>query len=42
MLRRNTPDQIVVEHPDTKYTHDSGTTNASCQTVFAGEAAHQS
>jgi len=37
-----TPDQIVVEHPDTKYTPDSGTTTASRQTVFAGEAAHQS
>lgn len=36
------PDTIVVEHPDTKYTPDSGTTTASRQTVFAGEAAHQS
>lgn len=36
------PDQIVVEHPDTKYTPDSGTTTASRQTTFAGEAAHQS
>jgi aldehyde oxidoreductase len=36
------PDQIVVEHPDTKYTPDSGTTTASRQTVFAGEAARQS
>jgi len=36
-----TPDKIVVEHPDTKYTPDSGTTTASRQTVFAGEAAHQ-
>ncbi|AWK49909.1 selenium-dependent xanthine dehydrogenase [Clostridium beijerinckii] len=36
-----TPNQIVVEHPDTKYTPDSGTTTASRQTVFAGEAAHQ-
>ncbi|WP_411681444.1 selenium-dependent xanthine dehydrogenase [Clostridium thailandense] len=35
------PDQIIVEHPDTKYTPDSGTTTASRQTVFAGEAAHQ-
>ena len=34
--------QIVVEHPDTKYTPDSGTTTASRQTVFAGEAARQS
>lgn len=37
-----TPNQIVVEHPDTKYTPDSGTTTASRQTVFTGEAAHQS
>ena len=36
------PEQIVVEHPDTKYTPDSGTTTASRQTTFAGEAAHQS
>ncbi|MBV7274938.1 selenium-dependent xanthine dehydrogenase [Clostridium sp. PL3] len=36
------PDQIIVEHPDTEYTPDSGTTTASRQTVFAGEAAHQS
>ncbi|NJP40498.1 selenium-dependent xanthine dehydrogenase [Oscillospiraceae bacterium HV4-5-C5C] len=35
------PDLIVVEHPDTKYTPDSGTTTASRQTVFAGEAARQ-
>lgn len=35
------PHQIVVEHPDTKYTPDSGTTTASRQTVFTGEAAHQ-
>lgn len=34
-------DSIVVEHPDTKYTPDSGTTTASRQTVFAGEAAHR-
>lgn len=34
-----TPDLVVVEHPDTKYTPDSGTTTASRQTVFAGEAA---
>lgn len=34
------PDKIVVENPDTKYTPDSGTTTASRQTVFAGEAAH--
>lgn len=31
-------DLIVIEHPDTKYTPDSGTTTASRQTVFAGEA----
>lgn len=36
------PDQIIVEHPDTKYTPDSGTTTASRQTTFAGEAAHKS
>lgn len=35
------PDSIVVEHPDTKYTPDSGTTTASRQTVFAGEAARR-
>lgn len=29
---------IIVEQPDTKYTPDSGTTTASRQTVFAGEA----
>lgn len=32
---------ILVEHPDTKYTPDSGTTTASRQTVFAGEAARR-
>lgn len=37
-----TPDKIIVEHPDTKYTPDSGTTTASRQTTFAGEAARQS
>jgi len=37
-----TPNQIIVEHPDTKYTPDSGTTTASRQTTFAGEAAHKS
>lgn len=37
-----TRDKVVVEHPDTKYTPDSGTTTASRQTVFAGEAARQS
>lgn len=34
-----TTDKLVVEHPDTSYTPDSGTTTASRQTVFAGEAA---
>lgn len=33
-----TPSQVVIEHPDTKYTPDSGTTTASRQTVFTGEA----
>jgi selenium-dependent xanthine dehydrogenase len=36
------PNKIIVEHPDTKYTPDSGTTTASRQTTFAGEAAHKS
>lgn len=35
------PEQVIVEHPDTKYTPDSGTTTASRQTVFAGEAARR-
>ncbi|MDF2907597.1 MAG: selenium-dependent molybdenum hydroxylase 1 [Herbinix sp.] len=35
-------DSMVVEQPDTKYTPNSGTTTASRQTVFAGEAAHVS
>lgn len=30
--------QVIIEHPDTKYTPDSGTTTASRQTVFTGEA----
>lgn len=34
-----TRDKVVVEHPDTRLTPDSGTTTASRQTVFAGEAA---
>ncbi|MGB4659410.1 MAG: molybdopterin cofactor-binding domain-containing protein, partial [Mobilitalea sp.] len=34
-------DKIVIEHPDTKYTPNSGTTTASRQTVFAGEATRQ-
>ncbi|MFL0267096.1 selenium-dependent xanthine dehydrogenase [Candidatus Clostridium radicumherbarum] len=36
------PEDIVIEHPDTKYTPDSGTTTASRQTLFAGEAARKS
>lgn len=35
------PSDIIVEHPDTRYTPDSGTTTASRQTVFAGEAARR-
>lgn len=35
------PENLVVEHPDTKYTPDSGTTTASRQTVFAGQAARR-
>jgi aldehyde oxidoreductase len=34
------PDNLILMTPDTKYTPDSGTTTASRQTVFAGEAAH--
>jgi len=34
-----TRDQIDVEHPDTHLTPDSGTTTASRQTTFAGQAA---
>lgn len=30
--------QVVIENPDTKYTPDSGTTTASRQTLFTGEA----
>jgi aldehyde oxidoreductase len=36
-----TPDKIIVEHPDTKYTPDSGTTTASRQTALTGEAARR-
>ncbi|MDF2675098.1 MAG: selenium-dependent molybdenum hydroxylase 1 [Clostridiales bacterium] len=36
------PDKVVVEHPDTKYTPDTGTTTASRQTVITGEAARVS
>lgn len=36
-----TPKDLVLVTPDTKYTPDSGTTTASRQTVFAGEAAHK-
>lgn len=32
------PEQVVVEAPDTKLTPNSGTTTASRQTVFSGEA----
>ena len=35
------PDAVVVEHPDTELTPNSGTTTASRQTTFAGEAARQ-
>lgn len=31
-------DEVIIENPDTKYTPDSGTTTASRQTVFTGEA----
>jgi len=34
-------DQVEIEHPDTRYTPDSGTTTASRQTVFTGEAARR-
>ena len=33
-----TLNQVVIQHPDTKYTPDAGTTTASRQTVFTGEA----
>ncbi|SHJ55258.1 selenium-dependent xanthine dehydrogenase [Paramaledivibacter caminithermalis] len=36
-----TLDKIVVEQADTKYTPDAGTTTASRQTVFTGEAARK-
>lgn len=36
-----TPDKIVIEHPDTKYTPDAGTTTASRQTTLTGEAARR-
>lgn len=36
-----TPDKIIVHHPDTKLTPNSGMTTASRQTAFAGEAAIQ-
>ena len=35
------PEQFVVEPPDTRRTPNSGTTTASRQTVFTGEAVHQ-
>ncbi|MDR0885030.1 MAG: selenium-dependent xanthine dehydrogenase [Clostridiales Family XIII bacterium] len=31
-------DDVIIENPDTKYVPDSGTTTASRQTVFTGEA----
>lgn len=34
-------EQLVVEQPDTRYTPNAGTTTASRQTVFTGEAARQ-
>ena len=39
---RISPEKIVVESPDTHRTPDSGTTTASRQSVFTGEAVHQS
>jgi len=35
------PNEIIVEHPDTQYTPNAGTTTASRQTVFTGEATRQ-
>ena len=35
------PEKIIAEPPDTRRTPDSGTTTASRQTVFTGEATHQ-
>ena len=35
------PEQVIVEHPDTKYAPDAGTTTASRQTLFTGEATRQ-
>ena len=35
------PEKILVEPPDTQRTPNSGTTTASRQTVFTGEATHQ-
>lgn len=32
---------VVIDHPDTKHSPDAGTTTASRQTVFTGEAARQ-
>jgi CO/xanthine dehydrogenase Mo-binding subunit len=34
-------DQVLIEHPDTLLTPDSGTTTASRQTLFTGEAARK-
>lgn len=36
-----TPEQVIVEHPDTKIAPDAGTTTASRQTLFTGEATRQ-
>ncbi|MDR2535915.1 MAG: molybdopterin-dependent oxidoreductase, partial [Treponema sp.] len=38
---RISPKNIIVEPPDTQRTPNSGTTTASRQTVFTGEATHQ-
>jgi selenium-dependent xanthine dehydrogenase len=35
------PEKVIAEPPDTKRTPNSGTTTASRQTVFTGEATHQ-
>ncbi len=32
-------DKVIIEHPDTRHSPDAGTTTASRQTVFTGEAA---
>ncbi|QQK08072.1 selenium-dependent xanthine dehydrogenase [Miniphocaeibacter halophilus] len=35
------PEKLIIDHPNTSTTPDSGTTTASRQTVFAGEAARR-